>query len=346
MAASPGGKISFASNHHLNALPQPKKVIVCGGLRRIRCKSAVKSLRYLALTTVVVAFGTIMLGSWTRINGAGLTCPDWPLCHGHVVPSLANGVAFEWTHRLLAISLAPLVVALLGVAWHQRRRSPFIAPATLAIAICFAAQVLLGAATVHLNNSPWSVVLHWGTAMAFVAAVCALAIFAAASENGETIRPDASRAALALTWVLAGSSIVAFVTMCVGAYVSSSGAGLACLSIPGCAGNVVVYTPGQLVQMLHRLAAAATLICAAASLAVSYARPASGRVRAAVLTGTALVCVQVLLGLLNVALRLPTDLREAHAINAALFFLSFVVATTFAALDGRYVSAAQPSVTA
>jgi heme A synthase len=49
--------------------------------------------------------------------------------------------------------------------------------------------------------------------------------------------------------------------------------------------------------------------------------------------GVALVCVQVLLGLLNVALRLPTDLREAHALNAALLFLAFFLATAFAALD-------------
>ncbi|MBV8584525.1 MAG: COX15/CtaA family protein [Candidatus Eremiobacteraeota bacterium] len=304
-----------------------------------------KSLRYLALATVVVAFGTIVLGSWTRINGAGLTCPDWPLCQGHVIPSLANGVVFEWTHRLLAISVAPLVAALLPVAWIQRRHSPFIAPVTIAIAVCFAAQVLLGAATVRLNNSPWSVVLHWGTAMAFVAAASALAIFAATREDREAIRFDGSGSAIAGA-VLATTATVAFFTMCVGAYVSSSGAGLACLSIPGCVGNVVVYTPGQLVQMLHRIAAAATLLCAAGSLAIAWSSPASGRVRAAVATGSALVCVQVLLGLLNVALRLPNDLRELHAANAALVFLSFVVATTFAMLDGRAPVAAKQSITA
>ncbi|HMF27922.1 MAG TPA: hypothetical protein VKE42_04065, partial [Candidatus Cybelea sp.] len=49
--------------------------------------------------------------------------------------------------------------------------------------------------------------------------------------------------------------------------------------------------------------------------------------------GVVLVCVQVLLGLLNVALRLPTNLREAHALNAALLFLAFFVATAFATLD-------------
>jgi heme A synthase len=136
--------------------------------------------------------------------------------------------------------------------------------------------------------------------------------------------------------MLAGTALVAFVTMCIGAYVSSSGAGLACLSIPGCAGNLVVYTQGQFIQMLHRILAGGTLLCAAAALALVWVRPASPRVRIATCTGVALVCVQVLLGLMNVALRLPMDLREAHAFNAALVFLAFVIATLFAAMEGRF----------
>src|SRR5262249_5589161 len=155
--------------------------------------------------------------------------------------------------------------------------------------------------TVRLNNSPMSVVLHWGTAMAFIAAVSALGIFASTREDVVETRGE-TQTALAIAGVLAGTSIIAFLTMCVGAYVSSSGAGLACLSIPGCAGNVVVYTQGQAVQMLHRIAAGATLVCAAGSLAFAFARPASARVRIAVSAGVTLVCVQVLLGLLNVAL--------------------------------------------
>lgn len=303
-----------------------------------------KSLRRLALGADLLALGTVMLGSWTRINGAGETCPDWPLCHGRLLPSMAGGTVWEWAHRLLAFLVAPFVVWLIVAAWHKRGRSPFIAPTVVTIAALFLAQVMLGAATVRLENSPLSVVLHWGTAMAFIAALSALAIFAAAAEREDSPAPAGARG-WEVNAVLAVTAIVAFLTMCVGAYVSSSGAGLACLSIPGCAGNVVVYTDGQYVQMLHRFAAAITLICAAASLAVAWARPASARVRAAATTGVGLVCVQVLLGLLNVALRLPTDLREAHAVNAALTFLAFVVAALFAALDGGALGAERKALT-
>jgi heme A synthase len=299
-----------------------------------------KMLRRLALAAVAVALGTVMLGSWTRINGAGMTCPDWPLCHGRLIPSLTDGTVWEWTHRLIAFLVAPLVLAVIVEAWRRRGRSTFILPTVAAIAILFVVQVLLGAATVHLSNSPVSVVLHWGVAMAFIAALAAMAIFAAAADSDDAFPAGRFAGENVLTGILAGTALVAFVTMCIGAFVSSSGAGLACLSIPGCAGNVVVYTQGQYVQMLHRILAGGTLLCAAASLALTWVRPTSVRVRVAVCAGVALVCVQVLLGLMNVVLRLPMDLREAHAFNAALVFLTFVIAAIFAALESRVRKAA------
>jgi heme A synthase len=288
-----------------------------------------RQLLRLALAADIVALMTVVLGSWTRINGAGLTCPDWPLCRGRLVPSMIDGTLWEWTHRLLAFAVAPLVVALIVAAWRKREK-PFIGPTLAVIVALFFTQVFLGAETVRLANTPISVVLHWATAMALIGALSAMAVFAAASDAAKE-RP--ARSFTAGIVAIGATAFVAFATMCVGAYVSSSGAGLACLSIPDCAGNVVVYTPGQLVQMLHRIAAAATLVCAAGALALVWAHASSLRVRATVSLGVALVAVQVLLGLLNVALRLPTDLREAHAVNAALVFLTFFVATIFATLD-------------
>ncbi len=301
-----------------------------------------KRLFRLALATDAAALMTVVLGSWTRINGAGLTCPDWPLCRGRLIPSMTDGTLWEWTHRLLAFVVAPLTIALVLSAWSQRRRSPFVGPTLAIIVALFFVQVLLGAETVALRNAPLSVVVHWATAMAFIAALSAMAVFAAVSPPAPLRFTDESRSSARLRFVLCTTATIAFITMCIGAYVSSSGAGLACLSIPGCAGNVIVRTPGEYVQMLHRAAAAATLIFSAAALALAWAAPASSRVKLAVGSGVALVCLQVVLGLLNVALRLPMDLREAHAVNAAFVFLAFFLAGVLATLDAASREPSRP----
>ncbi len=287
------------------------------------------SLARLAWCAVAVAFGEVLLGSWTRINGAGMTCPDYPLCRGRIVPAFDGGVIWEWAHRFTALALSVLVVVAIARALNRRYAStPYVrAAATLAGAL-FLFQVFLGAATVKLSNTPISVVWHWGTAMALIASLAALAIFAGAERSA---RSNGNARAVAAVLALAAS--VAFITMCIGAYVSSSGAGLACVTIPGCAGNVVVFGNGQFVQMLHRFAAASSLLAAVGAFAFAWMQGASTRVRAWTTVALALVFVQVVLGLLNVALRLPLDLREAHAANAALIFLAFACATTLAVLD-------------
>ncbi len=290
-----------------------------------------RTLARLSLAAVAVAYGEVMLGSWTRINGAGMTCPDYPLCHGEFIPSMGGGTVWEWTHRLTAALLSILVVALLIAAWRRRSRARFVTPIASIVAALFAFQVFLGAATVHLSNSPLSVVWHWGTAMAFVASLAAMAVFSLAAPAA------GSRGNGIVLAALFAATFMTFVTMCIGAYVSSSGAGLACLQVPGCAGNVVVYTAGQYVQMLHRFVAAAALLTGVLAFTIVWALEAPRNVRIAASAGLALLFVQVLLGLLNVALRLPIDLREAHAANAALVFLSFVVASALeiARVSGR-----------
>jgi heme a synthase len=296
----------------------------------------VKILGRLSLAAVLVAYGEVMLGSWTRINGAGMTCPDYPLCHGEFIPSMGGGTIWEWTHRLTAALLSLLVLGVLATAWRNRGTSPFITAAAWTIGALFAFQVFLGAATVHLSNSPISVVWHWGAAMGFVAALACMTIFAYTAEGRSSLSAPGRGNSL-LLMSLAVTTIVAFATMCVGAYVSSSGAGLACRDIPGCAGSVVVYTPGQYVQMVHRFIAVTCLLGAVLSFALVWGLGASPRVRLSTSVGLGLVFVQIVLGLLNVALRLPIDLREAHAANATLVFLAFISATALAALDGERV---------
>jgi len=298
--------------------------------------------RAFSLAAAVSAFLLAVLGSWVRINGAGMTCPDWPLCHHELVPVLSGGVVLEWSHRLVALIVGVLAVGAVWTGWRARRTVAGVSTVLGCIAAVFAIQVALGGLTVALSNTPWSVVVHWGTAMLLLASLTALALLALAVPERIAVRHSL------LGGLLTAAAALAFVTMLAGSFVSSSGAGLACTTFPACDGTWIGTGPAQLAQMTHRGLAAAFALVAAVTLAVA-ARGTTPRVRAATFVAFGLVLLQIVLGAANVVWRMPTELREAHAANACAVFVTFVVALLFAAIDGtarvpaRAASAPAPS---
>ncbi len=287
-----------------------------------------RTFRALVIAGAIVAYALAMLGSWTRINAAGMTCPDWPLCHGAVVPVLHGGVVLEWTHRLLAFVETFVVAAVVVLGLRRRSAIPALGGLSIALGAVFVLQVMLGGVTIFLANSPLSVMLHWGTAMMLIAVLASIAVVAFAYDA----RRDAP-AFRAERWTspLIVATACAFATMCAGAYVSSSGAGLACPAVPGCGPGFWGETGPQALQMTHRVLAATLAVFAVAS---ALALPVSRRgATTALRVALVLTALQVTLGVLNVLWLLPTNLREAHAANAVATFLAFLIATILASLE-------------
>jgi heme A synthase len=266
--------------------------------------------RALSLSAAAAAFLTAVLGSWVRINGAGLTCPDWPLCRGAVVPVLSGGVVLEWTHRLVALILSVLVVATLVAAWRERNNIALVRRvATITTAIFFV-QVLLGALTVRLANNPPSVAIHWATGMALFGGLLVLAIL---SIERPRIGDVYSHYGATLSWALGALVLLAYSTMA--------------------AGSTLATMHDPLAMNIHRLIAGATFLLA--TMVTCWAMVAAPvRTRNNVFAAFALLIVQIMLGLANVAFGLPVLLREAHAINAISFFAVSVCALSLSILDG------------
>lgn len=98
-------------------------------------------LRALAWLACAFAFGVVVFGAFVRLSNAGLSCPDWPTCYGHVTwPQHTQAIeradavfltrpvetAKAWreqTHRFLAGALGMLVLALaVSATWRVRKR--------------------------------------------------------------------------------------------------------------------------------------------------------------------------------------------------------------------------------
>jgi len=126
----------------------------------------------LSSLTVVLAILTMSLGSYVSKIGAGMACPDWPLCPLESDPF----ILLEFSHRIIAFTtfLAGLTTFIAAFKTSSFSGRPLAYSAFVSLTI----QVfLVGAVVIYTEVAPLIVAAHQGVA----ATVVALYSFTAAS---------------------------------------------------------------------------------------------------------------------------------------------------------------------
>jgi len=239
-------------------------------------------------------------------------------------PPMQGGILYEHGHRLAALAVAFLTVALAVLVFRFRAERSLRLMALGAV-LLVGAQAVLGALTV-IYKLPLPVSAgHLATSMAFFSLVITLA---------HRLRPDLPRApARPRAWVALAAAAV-YVQIILGALVRHTGSSLACgTDVLLCEGRLwPAWGPAQ-VHMLHRLCGylVAALVLAAAGSTWRVTSPADPPLRRRLaLLAPALVVLQVALGLLTVftyvALPVVTlHLATGAALLATLLSLFFLL---------------------
>src|SRR5256712_1558977 len=284
-----------------------------------------KGFRALTVATAVATYALVVLGGVVRVSGSGLGCPDWPLCHGRVLPPLDLHAIIEYSHRTAASLTSALVVLTAAVAWMAwRNRRDLVIPATLAVSL-LAVQVVLGAITVRLELPPMVVLALLAPGMALLGAVCVTAVAALMPIPAE---PADARSARRARGAAAGT----YLLILSGSLVIGSGASGACDAWPLCGGGFrFAFEGSPAIQLLHRGVAAVIGLLVVISLLWVLARhrrePA---VRATVALTLAALAFQVAVGAAVVTLHLPAALRGLHLALASAVWAGTVVLAVLA----------------
>jgi heme a synthase len=262
-----------------------------------------------------LTYALVVLGALVRAHGAGLACPDWPLCFGDVIPRLDFKVAFEFGHRVLAGSVAILFALLAWKTLRQPVLGPRLRTALALTAGLLALQIVLGGLTVLKLLASWTVTSHLLTGNAFALALVLIGRRVRALSTPATDPSDRATSALE-RWATTAVALLLICQIVLGGLVSSSYAGLVCPDWPTCMNGEYfpTFSGVQGLHVLHRAVAYSLLGALLATAFLSRHHPALSRWLG---LASALALCQVGVGVANVLLRLPVEITALHSALAA-----------------------------
>ena len=309
----------------------------------------------ICLLAILMTLVVVSVGAWTRLNNAGLGCPDWPGCYGQVVvPMTSAEIALaeetyggqvdvskgmiEMVHRYLASSLGMVIMLLAWFAYRYRKQADYPVYLSYGLLVLVITQGLFGMWTVTLKLLPVVVTLHLLGGLLTLSLL--IRLYHQLRES-----PAREKQIKSHHWLVGGAVILLFSQLVLGGWTSANYAGWSCPHWLQCADDQTVpldfktgfdisapvgpnYEGGMLslearaaIQMTHRGVAVLLCVYLAVLAAVLFRRPALRRPVVCVLL---VVAAQVSLGIGNIIYGLPLGLAMAHHSGAVLLLVSLL----------------------
>jgi cytochrome c oxidase assembly protein subunit 15 len=307
----------------------------------------------LVLIAFSLAFVVILLGAFTRLTNAGLSCPDWPSCYGFVTaphtteqiqaamakyPTNPVEVKKAWTemvHRYFAGSEGILMLILAGsILFARKAKDAKSLTIGFALIGLLTIQVMLGMLTVTEKLKPVIVLSHLLTGISILSVLwwAYLDLHLRHDRFKHETSPDI------LPWLWAGLIIVA-AQITLGGWVSTHFAALACVDFPYCNGKLIpamqwsnLNSDLVSIHMLHRFGALITATYIGI-LSIFLINNKSFRMFGAALLG--ILCLQVTLGILNIVWLRPVWVAVIHQGVAILLLLTMITTLVKAYCESR-----------
>lgn len=315
-------------------------------------------VRRLTLLAFLLCLIVVVLGAYVRLSNAGLGCPDWPGCYGHVTPATAGiadeaalGKAWkEMVHRYAAgtVGFLILVLAALAIRWRARRLLQL--PLALALLVVVVMQGLLGMLTVTWQLKPLIVTLHLLFGMTTLSLLCWQLLTLLRRKRSAWGRPVGFQAhSLPHVQRVALVGLIALaVQIALGGWTSSNYAAVACPDLPTCQaawwpqadfraafvlwrglginyeGGVLQHPARVAIHFVHRLGAVVTTLALLWAVFTVLRSRAWGAMRGAAALVLVALALQLTIGMLMVKSGFPLWLATAHNAGAALLLLATV----------------------
>jgi protoheme IX farnesyltransferase len=286
----------------------------------------------LAAATVATAILLVTIGVIVRVTGSGLGCPDWPLCHGQIVPALDDYKAWlEWIHRTVAVVIGFEVIGLAILAFRDHRDRRVLVGATIVAVGLVVFQAWLGKETVRLGNSGESVTAHLASAMALVGLlvwILARSLYPARLSGAGSQR---------FTLIAAFGAGSVFALLLFGSHVTATSQWFVFPDWPLMNGTPFpTLTDANSAQVLHRwIAVIVGLIVAAVFAAAWRARPRTRPIVRLAAIAAALFPIQAIVGGLQILTGLSGWTQTLHLALGAVIWALLVALVSVSYLEGR-----------